>query len=185
MKTSEKTDLISISLIQVLPEIRNLFPGKAGYGYNYIPLQEVIDEIKPKLVKYDLGVIQMPVSENGQSVGVTTRLIHKSGQWLESTFFALPTVLKGTNQTQQIGASITYLRRYGLVSLFGIAGDEDVDGKVNDLKNEIILMYEKIREKITDDRIHRYFQHDISQVEYTEKMYNRDKQNLKKLGGSQ
>lgn len=204
MKTSEQINEISEALVKVLPEIANLYPSKQSYGYNYIPLGDVIDEIKSKLQKHDLCFIQMPVSDNGQSVGITTRAIHKSGQWIESTYYALPTTLKGVNNTQQIGASITYLRRYGLISMFGITGDSDVDGNIKsnaqnaiskqnkqqDNKNtyiaeksEVIALYEKVRSKITDEKIHFYFQISLPlpKTEYNPKQYKKDKEQLSKL----
>jgi hypothetical protein len=39
-----------------------------------------------------------------------------------------------TNDTQKVGASITYFRRYALSSIFGVAADEDVDGNLNNAK---------------------------------------------------
>lgn len=41
------------------------------------------------------------------------------------------TELQGkANDTQKIGASITYYRRYALSAIFGVSADEDVDGNL-------------------------------------------------------
>ena len=46
------------------------------------------------------------------------------------------TELQGkANDTQKIGASITYFRRYALSAIFGVASDEDVDGNLNSRPN--------------------------------------------------
>jgi hypothetical protein len=131
MKTSESVSNIFTALIKVLPEIKNLHPSAKGYGYDYIPLQDVIDEIKPKLKQLSLYFIQFPVSDSIEKIGVTTRIIHGSGEWIESTVFAAPTKNKNTNDAQAAGSTITYLRRYSLVSAFGITGDTDLDGKTD------------------------------------------------------
>ena len=66
---------------------------------------------------------RFPVSnENG--VGVSTRLMHISGQWLEMEY-TLPTVKK---DPQASGSAITYARRYALQSIAGIpTADDDAE----------------------------------------------------------
>lgn len=138
MKTSEKTDEIFTALIKAIPNIKNLFPSAKGYGYDYIPLEDIIDEIKPKLEKYGLAVIQLPRSSESidiERVGVTTRIIHNSGQWIEESVFAKLTNLSKGSNTQCLGATITYLRRYGLASVFGIAADVNIDTELQGKEN--------------------------------------------------
>jgi hypothetical protein len=138
MKTSENTNEIFTALITAIPNIKNLFPSAKGYGYDYIPLEDIIDEIKPKLGKYELAVIQLPVSSESidiERVGVTTRIIHDSGQWIEESVFANLTNLSKGSNTQCLGATITYLRRYGLASVFGIAADVNIDTELQGKEN--------------------------------------------------
>jgi hypothetical protein len=76
----------------------------------------------------------MPTRLDDRSV-LTTRVFHTSGQWLEDSIEMTDTELSGkTNDTQKVGASITYFRRYALSSIFGVAADEDVDGNLNNAK---------------------------------------------------
>jgi ERF superfamily len=70
-----------------------------------------------------------PLSDNGLAVTQTidgpdlvTRLLHTSGQWLESKY-PLPV----TARPQEMGSALTYARRYSLSAIIGIAADEDDD----------------------------------------------------------
>jgi len=144
MRTSESVKEITGALIKSVPEIKNLFPSAKGFGYDYIPLEDIVDELKPKLAKHGLVVIQMPISNDGSAeegsiikVGVETRLLHESGEWIEQAVYAPLTDLKKGTNTQKLGATITYLRRYGLACIFGITADVDVDGQLTDEKPKI------------------------------------------------
>jgi hypothetical protein len=197
MRTSETTKNIMTALIEVLPEIKNLYPEAKGYGYDYIPLQAVIDEIKGKLANYRLGVIQLPVSNDASSIGVCTRIIHDSGEWIEETFYSAPTTMKGTNNTQQIGAAITYLRRYALISLCGITGDTDTDGLTaaeTKQPKQAEIKLPTAKEVAKDDLITLAMKKEVPHniLEYLDKLpatipeavFNRDKANLLKYPNS-
>ncbi len=84
---------------------------------SFADLESVIKIIKPAFFKHGLSFIQLPItSEGGKGIGVSTMLMHSSGQWIEGEYL-LP-LEKVT--PQGAGAAITYARRYGLVSLCGI-----------------------------------------------------------------
>lgn len=128
MKSSETIKNLSASLVKAQGEIKNLYPSSKGYGYDYVPLEKVIDMLKPILPKYGLTYIQLPFGgQSGATVGLTTRIIHESGEWIEETAEFPVTDMKGVNATQKAGAAITYFRRYALLAAFGITGDKDVD----------------------------------------------------------
>jgi hypothetical protein len=56
--------------------------------------------------------------------GLTTMLMHSSGEWLAATSRMTP-----KDQTPQgQGSAITYLRRYALSSVLGLATEDDDDG---------------------------------------------------------
>ena len=93
----------------------------------YADLGSIIKTAKPILAKYGLSVSQLSESVNG-SIGVTTILMHSSGEWIESTM-VLPVVdAKGLSSAQAAGSIISYLRRYSLSSILGMYADEDTDG---------------------------------------------------------
>jgi hypothetical protein len=159
VKTSENTNEIYKSLIEVLPEIENLYPkGKVSvktkkgytYEYDYIPLEQIIDEVKPKMGKYGLAFIQSPsslISENDK-IGVTTRIIHLSGQWIEDSVYTKISPSGDSSYMQCLGASISYLRRYGLAAIFGIAADVNIDEILNKKEKENIR--ENYQQKIDE-----------------------------------
>ena len=89
---------------------------------SYADLTSVIKVIKEPFAKYGLSFVQLPVtSAGGNGIGVSTMLMHKSGQWLQSEYL-LP-MDKVT--PQGAGSAITYARRYALQSLVGIPSVDD------------------------------------------------------------
>ena len=128
MKSSESIKSLCDSLVKAQKKIENLYPSSKGYGYDYVPLNKIIDMLKNVLPEFGLSYIQLPFGgASGQTVGLTTRIIHESGEWLEETAEFPVTDMKGVNATQKAGAAITYFRRYALLSAFGVTGDKDVD----------------------------------------------------------
>lgn len=89
----------------------------------YADLGSVWDAARPVLSKHGLCVIQATDIINDKIVMVTT-LAHSSGQWMKSIIPLNP----AKNDSQGIGASITYLRRYSLSAIVGVVCDEDDDG---------------------------------------------------------
>tara|TARA_R100001377_G_scaffold71998_1_gene47725 strand:- start:367 stop:975 length:609 start_codon:yes stop_codon:yes gene_type:complete len=99
---------------------------------SYADLTSVIKVIKEPFSKYGLSFVQLPVtSAGGNGVGVSTMLMHKSGQWLQSEYL-LP-MDKVT--PQGAGSAITYARRYALQSLVGIPSVDD-DSEMAMYRNE-------------------------------------------------
>jgi len=114
------------AMIKANAEVKNLYPSSKGYGYNYIPLEKVIDEVKPIYAKHELSILQLPISENNE-IGIENIIIHSSGESLSRKITVGHIQMKGANQIQADGAVFTYLRRYSIVSITGIAGDVDTD----------------------------------------------------------
>lgn len=102
-------------------------------GSTYADLKAVIDSLKPVLKKHNLGFTQKAEPSTGQEARLTTRIIHVSGEWFESTI-TVPAVHnhKGniTFDAQTYGAAMTYARRYALAAMFGLA-QEDTDGQMH------------------------------------------------------
>lgn len=134
MITSQETNELLKAMVEAAPEISSISKSKQAYGYKYATLDNLIDMLRGVLPKHGLWFIQMPTRINDKSV-LTTKVFHVSGQWLEDSIEMTDTELSGkTNDTQKLGASITYFRRYALSSIFGVAADEDVDGNLNNAK---------------------------------------------------
>lgn len=129
MKMSEQLNELSMALVKAQAEFEPLSKSASGYGYKYVPFDAIISATRPILAKHGLAFVQLPTRAQASGVvGLTTRLIHASGQWLEDTAeYPVPDVGR-SNDAQAYGAAITYARRYALSALLGLATDEDTDG---------------------------------------------------------
>lgn len=130
MQTSQEVSNIFKAICECKKDFLPLQKNKQGYGYKYVTLDAVIDMLNTVLPKHGLGFIQFPSTNEGEYT-LTTRVIHESGEWLEDTIKFNLTEISKANDTQKLGASVTYFRRYTLSTIFGIAADEDVDGNVD------------------------------------------------------
>lgn len=136
MLTSETTTSLFKAMIAAAPEISSIGKSKQAYGYKYATLDALIDMLRSVLPKHGLWWVQTPARQNGVST-LTTRVIHDSGEWIEDTIEMTDTELQGkANDTQRVGASITYYRRYALSAIFGVSADEDVDGNLNNIRQQ-------------------------------------------------
>jgi hypothetical protein len=100
--------------------------GNEGQSYRYAPLSAGLDIVRSTLCKHELAVIQTThVDRDTATVLLTTTLAHGSGEWICATW----PVCRTTEMTNPklMGASLTYARRYGLFTLVGIAGEDDLD----------------------------------------------------------
>ena len=88
---------------------------------SYASLQNIQDAIREPLIESGLTISQHPEGEHG----LTTILMHQSGEWIESHYVMTPV----KNDPQGIGSCITYQKRYALVSILNLSiGDPDDDG---------------------------------------------------------
>lgn len=126
MKTSNEVNNIFSAQISMQSELQDIGKDSKGYGYSYTSFESLVRYLRPLLTKHGLGFIQTSTTE-GDRIGVTTRLIHKSGEWVEDTFTVPLVALAKMNDYQVAGSAITYLKRYGLSAIVGIASDEDAD----------------------------------------------------------
>ena len=113
----------------------------------YASLTAVIETSKPFLSKYGLSISQFPVSNPQGQVGVTTILMHVSGEFLEETCLMTPEKSKGVNDAQSAGIAITYCRRYGWSAVLGMTADEDTDAHV-DIKEVAQQVKEAAKERV-------------------------------------
>ena len=73
----------------------------------YADLSSVIDAVKPALNEAGIIFLQMPAPSDRDSIALTTRLIHESGEWIEST----ATCPLQKHDPQGYGSACTYLKR--------------------------------------------------------------------------
>ena len=114
--------------INAQSEILTLPKDKKGYNYNYTDFDTVVKTVKPILKKNHLGFCQLLDSKVNGNNGVSSILFHESGESFQS-WFELPAVVLGkANNAQNIGAAISYIKRYALCAILGCSSDEDTDG---------------------------------------------------------
>lgn len=132
MKTSEAINELATALAKAQGSFSNpernrtvTVQTKTGgkYTFDYATLDAILEMARPHLSTNGLALIQ-PVTIEGEWVLVTTRLMHGSGQWIEESLAMKPEDMS----PQKVGSAATYGRRYGLISLLGIASEEDDDG---------------------------------------------------------
>jgi len=133
MNKSDQIDQLASEFSKFQGEIKDVLKDKNGYGYRYADLCQVLEISRPLLSKYDLSVMQLPVS-NSDKVGIETLIMHKSGQWISSSVEIPLVASKGMTIAQAMGSIITYIRRYALTSMLGVA-QTDNDGADNGFGN--------------------------------------------------
>jgi len=101
-------------------------------GSKYSDLNELVDIAHETLPKFGLAVSQFPTECVDGRVGVTTILMHESGEWMQGT----GTVPIEKSNAQGVGSAITYLRRYALKGVLGIADEDDDGNKASEKKAE-------------------------------------------------
>jgi hypothetical protein len=122
MTTSESIAKISAALVGFHRAV-----GKIGKDANnpffkskYASLPNILDGIQEPLVNNGLALVQFPEGDGG----LTTRLCHESGEWMEATYY-----MKGKSDSpQDKGSAITYQRRYAVGAILSLSIDEDDDG---------------------------------------------------------
>lgn len=116
---------LSAALAAAQAEMKN--PQKDSvnphYKSRYADLATVRDAVLPCLNRHGLSVLQLPC-ELPCGPALVTLLLHKSGEWVESSLALRPQQMT----PQGIGSALTYCRRYALQSLAGVAADDDDDG---------------------------------------------------------
>jgi hypothetical protein len=94
------------------------------YKSKFASLGAVWDACKEALAANGLSVCQLPVSGENGKVGVTTVLMHASGEFIAETL----TVPLAKQDAQGVGSALSYSRRYALASFLGICSEDDDDG---------------------------------------------------------
>lgn len=121
---SEQIDLLATALSEAQKVLKNAAMNRTNVYYKskYATLSSVWDAVREALPPQGLSVTQSTRMVNGGLVLITT-LFHKSGQYITSDF---PIVFSG--KPQDMGSQLTYVKRYQLCAIVGLAADEDDDG---------------------------------------------------------
>lgn len=115
------------ALVKAISECENVTASRINphFKSRYFGLADLLAEIKPVLGRYGLAAFQVPCS-NADRVWISTSIIHISGHIFNCGELGVNAA--GLNQ-QNIGSVFTYLKRYALSTVVGVASElEDDDG---------------------------------------------------------
>ncbi len=129
-ESSPATEKVFMALAKAQGVIQTAVKDAANphFKSTYADLDSIWQACRTPLSENGLSIIQLPSMElmgAQRVVKLRTLLGHDSGQWVASTILAdVP------NFTPQVvGSALTYLRRYGLAAMVGVApGEADDDG---------------------------------------------------------
>ncbi len=129
MRTSEQINELAAALAKAQAEMKNASKHSVNphFKNKYADLAEVRDAVLPYLAAQGLSVVQ-GMETAGDGLLVVTRLMHSSGQWIESIFPI------SYDKPQSMGSSYTYARRYSLAAIgcIGPAEPDDDGNAAND-----------------------------------------------------
>lgn len=124
IRSSDTVEAISAAWVTAAAQMPNVPKETTGQVGNmqrkYADLATLVETVRPILAEHGLAYLQ-GVSDGDKVVTVTTRLVHRSGEWFEDSM-SMPT---GQNTPQAVGSATTYCRRYSLMALLGLAPDDD------------------------------------------------------------
>ncbi len=110
---------------------RATVPTKSGgqYSYDYADLSDVLEVVLPVLARHGLAFNGKPTLTKRRGFGLKYRLRHGGSGESDGGFYPLPDP-RGLDPQEQ-GKWQTYVRRYVLCSVLGVApGGDDNDGAV-------------------------------------------------------
>ncbi len=128
MKTSLDITEIAKALCEAQKEIQNAHKDKKNpfYKSSYADLASSWDACRVPLTSNGLSIVQTNASIKNDHY-LITRLMHTSGQWIESRM----KMILAKNDMQGLGSAKTYARRQELQSIVGISpSDDDANASV-------------------------------------------------------
>lgn len=126
MNKSESIKELATALAQAQLEVENASKNAVNphFRNSYADLAEVLNTVRPVFAKNQLAITQWPMYADGVAA-VETVLAHSSGEFISNVASCRVT----KDDAQGVGSAITYLRRYSLAAVAGVAQEDD-DGNV-------------------------------------------------------
>lgn len=122
MELSNANAPLFAALAKAQAEVENAVKGNVNphFKSRYADLAEVLNTVRPTFARHGLSILQSTAFD-GINVSVTTTLAHAEGGWVSSCASCVPARV----DAQGIGAATTYLRRYALAAMAGVAQEDD------------------------------------------------------------
>jgi len=133
--TSDETAELFSALVAAQAELPQVPKDRDNtfFKSRYATLGAVVATAGPVISKHGLAVTQHPEeSPEMQCAVLTTRLVHTTGQFMQSSYALRPV----KTDPQGRGSAITYARRYCFASILGMVVDEDDDGEAATARTE-------------------------------------------------
>ncbi|MBR1154586.1 ERF family protein [Bradyrhizobium sp. JYMT SZCCT0428] len=113
-------------------------PGGPEKTFRYASLASGLELVRKCLGQHEIATVQATgIDRDTGLIRLTTTLVHASGEWMSSDWPVCP--VGETASPHRMGAALTYARRYGLFTLVGIAGEDDLDAPDLSSSNDPIL----------------------------------------------
>ncbi len=98
-----------------------------SYKFKYATLDGIIEHVRKPLTANGLWFTQTLANGDGK-YRLVTQLVHSSGQRIVSE----TPILADSADNQAFGSALTYMKRYALSAMLGVAADEDDDANAAD-----------------------------------------------------
>lgn len=121
--------LLALALAKAQGGMKNPAKDSANphFKSKYADLANVRDAVVPALSANKLALTQIPTEATiGDVTGpaLLTMLIHESGEFIQTISW----LRAQKNDPQGVGSAMTYIRRYAMQSMAGVAAEDDDDG---------------------------------------------------------
>lgn len=130
-------DKFTAALIKFQANVPLIKKTRKAHNTMYAGLAETLDTINPAMKANGLSRSWTSVQE-GDNITVTCKISHKAGH-SETTSLTGPNDTTGSkNDIQSVGSAKTYLERYTLFGILGLASaDQDYDGEHVDVITDV------------------------------------------------
>lgn len=125
MKRPSDIDKLAPALVKAWAKIDGAVKDSNNphFRSKYADLSSVMAACKTALAENNLAVLQPLCKAPPGFIGVSTIIVHDSGQTLASEPVFIP--FKDAQNPQAAGSAVTYARRYALSSMLGICPEDD------------------------------------------------------------
>lgn len=107
-------------------EVQITMKSGGKFKFRYADIEEINAATREALTSEGLSIIQPVKSDPSNGAHwIETTLLHASGGTLDSRIDVKPPQAYG--DPKEFGAAVTYLRRYAVSALLGLAADDDLD----------------------------------------------------------
>ena len=128
--TPEQRVALAKALIDAVNEVTVIVADDKNphYKSQFASLKKHLELVKPVFKKHGMVILQMPIGQSHDavgSVGIRTTILHESGAFIYSDAY-IPAGKQADGQ--DAGKIFSYLRRYGIAAVAGLATEDD-DGE--------------------------------------------------------